>query len=46
MQGALVDSEGFPRSDIDLYSVRLARNRIICESYHVTNQTNTCCYAD
>ena len=31
MKGALIDTEGFPRADIDLYAVRMARNRIICE---------------
>ncbi|XP_031568491.1 26S proteasome non-ATPase regulatory subunit 9-like [Actinia tenebrosa] len=30
MDGNLVDSEGFPRSDIDVYTVRIARNKIIC----------------
>eukprot|EP00731_Ephydatia_muelleri_P009557 Em0005g143a len=25
-----IDAEGFPRSDIDLYAVRTARNRVIC----------------
>ena len=30
MSGSLVDSEGFPRSDIDIYAIRTARNRIIC----------------
>ena len=31
MQGCLVDSEGFPRADIDMYAVRTARNKVICE---------------
>ena len=35
MKGPLVDAEGFPRSDIDVYSVRIARNRIICELHHL-----------
>ncbi|XP_038065480.1 26S proteasome non-ATPase regulatory subunit 9-like [Patiria miniata] len=30
MHGPLIDKEGYPRSDIDLYSVRTARHRIIC----------------
>ncbi|KAI4504402.1 hypothetical protein M0802_000873 [Mischocyttarus mexicanus] len=30
MNDALVDSEGYPREDIDVYQVRHARNRIIC----------------
>lgn len=32
MTQPLVDNEGFPRADIDVYQVRLARHRIICES--------------
>ena len=32
MDEALVDAEGYPRSDIDVYQVRHARHRIICES--------------
>ena len=31
MDGPLLDQEGYPRSDIDLYAVRIARNKIICE---------------
>uniref|UniRef100_A0A1B6JR76 26S proteasome non-ATPase regulatory subunit 9 n=1 Tax=Homalodisca liturata TaxID=320908 RepID=A0A1B6JR76_9HEMI len=30
MHEPLVDSEGFPRNDIDVYQVRTARHRIIC----------------
>ncbi|SBS82979.1 26S proteasome non-ATPase regulatory subunit 9, putative [Plasmodium ovale] len=30
MDGKLVDAEGFPRNDIDIYSIRVARNKIIC----------------
>ncbi len=30
MRGQLVDSEGFPRGDIDVYSVRSARQRVLC----------------
>ncbi|KMZ03761.1 26S proteasome non-ATPase regulatory subunit 9 isoform X2 [Drosophila simulans] len=30
MSGPLVDPEGFPRNDIDVYQVRLARQTIIC----------------
>jgi 26S proteasome non-ATPase regulatory subunit 9 len=30
MDGPLVDREGFPRDDIDVYQVREARNKIIC----------------
>lgn len=31
MHEPLVDAEGFPRADIDLYQVRTARHNIICE---------------
>ena len=31
MDGPLVDTEGYPRSDIDIYSVRHARHQIICK---------------
>lgn len=30
LRGPLVDAEGFPRADIDLYNVRAKRNRIAC----------------
>lgn len=30
MTGPLVDAEGFPRNDIDIYQVRQARQTIIC----------------
>jgi len=30
MTDSLVDSEGFPRSDIDIVQIRIARNKIIC----------------
>ncbi|KAB7502190.1 26S proteasome non-ATPase regulatory subunit 9 [Armadillidium nasatum] len=30
MNGSLVDSDGYPRSDIDVYQVRHARHDIIC----------------
>ncbi|KAI4838913.1 26S proteasome non-ATPase regulatory subunit 9 [Plasmodium brasilianum] len=30
MDGKLIDSEGFPRNDIDIYRIRIARNKIIC----------------
>nr|QSC88214.1 26S proteasome regulatory particle assembly chaperone 2 [Nilaparvata lugens] len=30
MDDPLVDAEGYPRNDIDVYQVRLARNKIIC----------------
>ena len=35
--GALVDSEGFPRSDIDLNAIRTERNRLICLQNDHTN---------
>lgn len=31
MDENLVDAEGYPRADIDVYQVRHARHRIICE---------------
>lgn len=31
MKDPLVDSEGFPRSDVDVYQIRGARNKIISE---------------
>lgn len=31
MHEPLVDAEGFPRNDIDLYQVRTARHKIICK---------------
>ena len=30
MKGALVDREGFPRADIDIYAVRTARQKVLC----------------
>jgi hypothetical protein len=30
----LVDIEGYPRNDIDVYQVRLARHKIICTHYN------------
>ncbi|KMZ80954.1 26S proteasome regulatory subunit p27 [Plasmodium vivax India VII] len=30
LHGKLVDEEGFPRNDIDIYSIRVARNKVIC----------------
>lgn len=30
LEGPLVDAEGYPRNDIDVYQVRVARNKIIC----------------
>jgi len=32
MDDSLVDEQGFPRNDIDVYQVRTARNKIICLS--------------
>lgn len=31
MQDSLVDADGFPRNDIDVYKVRHARHQIICK---------------
>uniref|UniRef100_A0A914VDZ1 Nas2 N-terminal domain-containing protein n=1 Tax=Plectus sambesii TaxID=2011161 RepID=A0A914VDZ1_9BILA len=31
METPLVDAEGFPRADIDVYAVREARNKVICK---------------
>ena len=31
MDGPLVDREGYPRSDIDVYAVRTARHKILCK---------------
>lgn len=31
MTDSLLDAEGYPRSDIDVYQIRLARHRIICK---------------
>lgn len=31
MDEPLVDSEGYPRADIDVYQVRNARHQIICK---------------
>ncbi len=33
MDGPLIDSEGYPRADIDVYSVRHSRHRIICKCH-------------
>lgn len=30
VKGSLVDEEGFPRADIDLFEVRKFRNRLAC----------------
>lgn len=30
MKGPLLTPDGYPRADIDVYAVRLARNRVIC----------------
>ena len=32
MDGPLVDNEGFPRNDLDIPKIRLARQKIICLS--------------
>lgn len=33
MSDPLVDADGFPRGDIDVYKVRHARHRIICKYF-------------
>ena len=35
MHEKLIDDEKYPRSDIDVYTVRVARNRIICKKYFI-----------
>jgi len=30
MSGSLVDDEQFPRADVDVYTVRYSRQRVIC----------------
>lgn len=30
LKGNLVDREGFPRADVDVYNIRLKRNRLAC----------------
>lgn len=39
MQDPLVDGDGYPRSDVDVYKVRHARHRIICKFMFITNET-------
>ena len=34
MHEPLVDASGFPRADVDVYSIRHARNKIICNVSH------------
>lgn len=41
MDAPLVDVEGFPRADVDLYKVRTARHNISCE-YIFTCVLNNC----
>ena len=36
MTQSLVDDEGFPRNDIDVYQVRTVRHKIICKFQHLT----------
>lgn len=35
MHDPLVDADGFPRNDIDVYKVRHARHRIICKLVYI-----------
>mmetsp|Transcript_11091 Transcript_11091/g.34013 ORF Transcript_11091/g.34013 Transcript_11091/m.34013 type:complete len:146 (-) Transcript_11091:778-1215(-) len=39
LNGSLVDSEGFPRADIDLYAVRRQRQRLRCLMNDLTQLT-------
>ena len=32
LRGSLVDSEGFPKEDVDVHAVRIARNTVACSS--------------
>ena len=41
MDEPLIDAEGFPRADIDIYSVRHARHQIICTYFENNNITGT-----
>jgi len=41
MDEPLIDVEGFPRADIDIYSVRHARHQIICMYFENNNITGT-----
>ena len=34
MDDALIDGEGYPRADIDVYQVRHARSNIRCKVYY------------
>ena len=36
MEQPLVDSEGYPRADIDVYQVRLVRHQIICKFWYAS----------
>ena len=45
MKDPLVDNEGYPRSDIDVYAVRTARNRIISK-IHIFNSDTLCCWGN
>lgn len=38
MQDSLIDAEGFPRNDIDVYKVRHARHQIICKYKFITEK--------
>lgn len=35
MNEPLVDREGYPRNDIDVYQIRISRNRISCKQLHL-----------
>jgi 26S proteasome non-ATPase regulatory subunit 9 len=40
MTAPLVDNEGFPRSDIDVYQVRTVRQKVICKYLHFVTYKN------
>ncbi|XP_054153815.1 26S proteasome non-ATPase regulatory subunit 9-like [Oppia nitens] len=37
LNDSLVDSDGFPRNDIDIYQIRMARNKIIYLNNDIKN---------
>lgn len=40
VEGPLVDAEGYPRADVNLYQIRTARHNISCKQPHV--RVSTC----
>jgi len=37
MNDPMVDGQGFPRNDIDVHQIRIARNKIICLNNDIKN---------